>query len=88
MCVCIWERGGGGVERVTYGLAVCACMGARGAYVGIEEISGIASQCSCLEWETQRNRYMVHVFQVGKKQREKEADIFFLWKKHPSCPNE
>lgn len=56
-------------------LLVCVCMGAWGVYVGIEEISGIASQCSCPEWETQRNRYMVHVFQVGKKQRKKERLI-------------
>lgn len=54
-------------------------MGAWGAYVGIEEISGIASQCSCPEWETPRNQYMVHVFQVGKKM-ERKKEKFSLQK--------
>lgn len=91
-CVCVYLGGrGGGVERVTYGLAVCVCMGAWGVYVGTEEISGIASRCSCPERETRRNRYMVHVFQVGGKNREKErlTSFFFSFaEKHPSCPNE
>lgn len=65
MCVCIKEEGGG-VERVTYGLTVCVCIGPWVEYMGTEVISGIVSQCSCPEWETQRNRYMVHVFQEGK----------------------
>lgn len=30
----------------------------------VEEISGIASQSSCSEWETRRNRYTGQVFQV------------------------
>lgn len=34
------------------------CMGC------VEEISGIASQSSCSEWETRRNRYTGQVFQV------------------------
>ena len=56
------------------------CVGAWGAYVGKEAISGIASQCSCPVWETQRNRYMVHVFQE-EKWREREADIFFFFQR-------
>lgn len=90
VCVCtLYLGGGGGRERVTYGLWV-----RRGVYAGMEEISGIASQCSCPAWETQRNRYMVHVFQVGgkKTEREREADIFFFFlffaEKHPRCPKE
>ncbi len=53
-------------------LLVCVYMGAWGVHVGIEENSGTDCQCSCPEWETKRNRYTVHVFQVGKNQMEKE----------------
>lgn len=61
---------------------VCVCMSVS---VSTEEISDIASQCSCPEWETkstQRNRYMVQVFWGGTK-TERETDC----EKHPSRPN-
>lgn len=56
----------------------CVCMGVRGVYMGMEEISGIVCQCSCPERETQRNRYTVQVFHMGEKLREKERRTSFL----------
>lgn len=38
------------------------CMGC------VEEIPGIASQSSCSEWETRRNRYTGQVFQVFEEE--------------------
>lgn len=46
---------------MTYGRAVCVCVGLWGAFTGTEVITGIVSQCSCPEWEMQRNRFMVCV---------------------------
>lgn len=45
--------------RVTYVCGVCM--------QAMEEISGIASQSSCSEWETRRNRYTGQVFQVSEE---------------------
>lgn len=44
-CVSVWV--GGGIQRVTYEFRVYGTGG--GGYVGIEEISGIGSLCSCPE---------------------------------------
>ena len=81
MCVCVWVEGGG-VERVTYGLAECACIGAWGAYVGIEEILGIASQCSCPDWEHNAINTWCMCSKWGEQQRgergEKGGRTYFL----------
>lgn len=85
-CECVLYVGGGRWCREGgLWLQWCVCMGVQGVYMGIEEISGIVCQCSCPEWETQRNRYMGQVFQLGKKNREKEADIFSLWMAEYVC---
>lgn len=55
---------GGGAEMVTYGLVVHVRMGVWGL-----------SRCSCHEWQSQRNRYTVHVF---TSRRENERVPSFL----------